>query len=58
MITKVAVIDLSINNIKSIIRSLEILNFNVNVFSQKFNVNEFDLIVLPGVGSFGEGVNV
>lgn len=57
MITKVAVIDLSINNIKSIIRSLEILNFNVNVFSQKFNVNEFDLIVLPGVGSFGEGVN-
>ena len=32
MITKVAVIDLSINNIKSIIRSLEILNFNVMFF--------------------------
>ncbi len=57
MSTKVAVIDLSINNIKSIIRSLEILNFKVNVFSKKFNVNEFDLIVLPGVGSYGEGVN-
>ncbi len=57
MNTKVAVIDLSINNIKSIIRSLEILNFKVNVFSKKFNVNEFDLIVLPGVGSYGEGVN-
>ena len=57
MSINVAVIDLSINNIKSIVRSLEILNFKVIVVSKKFDVNEFDLIVLPGVGSFGEGAN-
>ncbi len=58
MTTEAAVIDLSINNIKSITRSLEILGFEVNVVSEKFNVDIYDLIVLPGVGSFSEGSNI
>ena len=58
MITKAVVIDLSINNIKSITRSLEILGFEVNIVSEKFNVDIYDLIVLPGVGSFSEGSNI
>ena len=58
MKTKAAIIDLSINNIKSIVRTLEILTFDVKVFSKKFNIEEYDLIVLPGVGSFSKGSSI
>ena len=52
-----AIIDLSINNILSIKRALEVVGFETEVFNKKFSINKFELVVLPGVGAFNEGMN-
>ena len=52
-----AIIDLSINNTLSIKRALEVVGFETEIFNKKFSTNKFDLVVLPGVGAFSEGMN-
>lgn len=51
-----AIIDISINNILSIKRTLEHIGFNVLVINEQMNIDKFDLIVLPGVGAFSEAM--
>ena len=50
------IIDISINNILSIKRALEYVGLDVVVINEYRNVEEFDLIVLPGVGAFHEAM--
>jgi imidazole glycerol-phosphate synthase subunit HisH len=53
---KVAIIDISINNILSISRALEFIGCEIFVFKEKFDVSKYDLIILPGVGAYSEGM--
>jgi glutamine amidotransferase len=50
------IIDISINNILSIKRALEYVGFDVVIINEYRNIEEFDLIVLPGVGAFHEAM--
>ena len=50
------IIDLSINNILSIRRALEHIGFKTITINEQRNVEKFDLIVLPGVGSYYEAM--
>lgn len=53
---KVAIIDISINNILSIKRAMDFVGFETTIVQEKFNTSLYDLIILPGVGSFNEGM--
>ena len=50
------IINISINNILSIKRALEFLGFEVLIIDEQQNIEKFNLIVLPGVGAFCEGM--
>ena len=50
------IINISINNILSIKRALEFIGFEVAIINEDQNVEKFNLIVLPGVGAFCEGM--
>ena len=50
------IINISINNILSIKRALEFLGFEVVIIDEQQNIEKFNLIVLPGVGAFCEGM--
>ena len=50
------IINISINNILSIKRALEFLGFKVVIIDEQQNIEKFNLIVLPGVGAFCEGM--
>ncbi len=50
------IINISLNNILSIKRALEYIGFNVIIINEQRNVENFDLIVLPGVGAYHEAM--
>ena len=50
------IINISINNILSIKRALEYIGFDVFIINEVENIEKFNLIVLPGVGAFCEGM--
>ena len=50
------IINISINNILSIKRALEYIGFEVVIINEDQNVEKYNLIVLPGVGAFCEGM--
>ena len=50
------IINISINNILSIKRALEYIGFEVVIINEQQNIEKFNLIVLPGVGAFCEGM--
>jgi len=52
---KVGIIDLKINNIYSIYNAFKTVGFKTEIIKKNFNYN---LIVLPGVGSFGSGMKI
>ena len=58
MISKplVGIIDISINNILSIKRSFENIGSKVIIIDEQRNVEQFDIIVLPGVGAYHEAM--
>lgn len=51
---KVGIIDLEINNIYSIFNAFKKIGYNTSIIKNKFK--NYDFIVLPGVGSFKEGM--
>ena len=53
---KIGIIDLKINNIFSIFKAMQVANFEPKIISKKENFKKYDLIILPGVGSFKEGM--
>ena len=52
---KVGIIDLKINNIYSVYNAFKTAGFKTEIIKKNFNYN---LIVLPGVGSFGSGMRI
>ncbi|MDC1169968.1 imidazole glycerol phosphate synthase subunit HisH [Candidatus Pelagibacter sp.] len=53
---RVGIIDLKINNIFSIFKATQEANFGCKIISKKENYKKYDLIILPGVGSFREAM--
>lgn len=53
---KVAVIDYGMGNIRSVAKALERVGADVTVVSSEFAPLDFDKVVLPGVGAFGDTV--
>ena len=49
---KVGIIDLGINNIHSIYNAYLLIGCNVKIISKKENLMKYNIVVLPGVGSF------
>ena len=49
---KVGILDLRTNNLFSIYHGLKKVNYKVSIIDEKSKKFNFDLIVLPGVGSF------
>ena len=52
---KVGIIDLKINNIHSVYHAFKTAGFKTEIVKKSFNYN---LIILPGVGSFGSGMKI
>ena len=52
----IGIIDLKINNIFSIFKATQEANFKCKVINKKENYKKYDLIILPGVGSFKEAM--
>jgi imidazole glycerol-phosphate synthase subunit HisH len=50
------IINISTNNILSIQRALEYIGFETIVINEYKNIENFDLIVLPGVGAYHEAI--
>ena len=53
---RIGIIDLKINNIFSIFKATQIANFKCKIIDKKDNYKKYDLIILPGVGSFNEAM--
>lgn len=53
---RIGIIDLKINNIFSIFKATQAANFKCNIINDKENYKKYDLIILPGVGSFKEAM--
>ena len=53
----IGVVNIGINNIGSITNAIETLGYDVKVIIDEKDFDECDSIVLPGVGSFVEGMN-
>ena len=50
------IINISISNVLSIKRTLEHIGFDVIIIDQYQSIDKFDLLVLPGVGTFKEAM--
>ena len=53
---RIGIIDLKINNIFSILKAIQVANFKCKIIEKKENYKKYDLIILPGVGSFKEAM--
>tara|TARA_B100001057_G_C22802752_1_gene932182 strand:- start:343 stop:984 length:642 start_codon:yes stop_codon:yes gene_type:complete len=49
---KVGIIDLKINNIFSIFKAMQLAGYNTYIIGPKENLKRYNLIILPGVGSY------
>ena len=56
---KVGIIDYKINNLFSIFNAFRDIGYKTSIIDVDFkNYNKYDLIVLPGVGSFGSAMKI
>ncbi len=55
--TKIAIIDYGLGNLRSVIRGLEKAGANAVITSEKEEIAAADGLVLPGVGAFREGMD-
>ena len=55
--TKIAIIDYGLGNLRSVIRGLEKAGANAIITSEKEEIAAADALVLPGVGAFREGMD-
>ena len=53
---KVGIIDLGINNTQSIFNAYQSIGCKVKIINKKQNLSNYNIIVLPGVGSFKYGM--
>jgi len=54
---KAGIIDLKINNIFSIFKAMQLAGYNTKVISNKESLKKYNLIILPGVGSYKTAMN-
>lgn len=54
----IALIDLKLNNIFSIYQLFKLLNYKVTIIESYNDLKKFDILVLPGDGSFKEGMKM
>lgn len=54
---KVGIIDLGINNTQSIYNAYQSIRCKVKIIKKKQNLTNYNIIILPGVGSFKYGIN-
>ena len=52
----IGVIDYKINNIGSVLNAVKFLNIDYEVVTDPAKLNDFNMLILPGVGSFDSGV--
>jgi glutamine amidotransferase len=53
---KVAIIDMGINNIQSVVGVVNYLGFKAIITKDKNKIMNSSALILPGVGSFPEGI--
>jgi glutamine amidotransferase len=53
---RITVVDYGLGNVKSVLAALTHLNFEVRIDTNGQSINAADLLVIPGVASFGAGV--
>ena len=54
---KVGIIDYKLNNLFSIYNALKKIGYNTKIIDAEVkNYNSYDLVVLPGVGSYGSAM--
>lgn len=53
---KIAIIDYDMGNIKSVQNSLKKIGYNSELVSDPYKINDFEIIILPGVGAFPEAM--
>ena len=51
---KACIINFSTNNLLSIDRAIKYLGYETKIIDEKVDISSYELIVLPGVGAFGE----
>lgn len=51
---KLLLIDSKVSNIKSVINALDYLKITFSVTDTKFSADDYDYLILPGVGHFGK----
>ena len=54
---KITVVDYGLGNVKSVLAALKHLNFEVKIDSNGQKIGGADLLLIPGVASFGAGVD-
>ena len=53
---KIAILDYGFGNIFKIKQAVEYNNFNCTLITDLKNINDYDALILPGVGSYPEGM--
>ena len=53
----IAIIDYGLGNLTSVLNAFEIMNIPAKITSDLEEIKNSEKIILPGVGSFGEGIN-
>ena len=54
--TRVALIDYGIGNLRNAYRALEVCGASIEVVNQPVSLNRYSHVVLPGVGAFADGM--
>ena len=54
---KACIINFSTNNLLSIERAISFLGYETRIINEKENISSYDIIVLPGVGTFNQVMN-
>ena len=57
MMKKITILDYGLGNIRSLKNSLKLISNNVSYFSEN-KKNNFDILFIPGVGSFSKASEI
>jgi glutamine amidotransferase len=57
MIKNISIIDYNVGNVRSVINAFKFFGCNVELTDNEYKINSSDCIILPGVGSYLEGMN-
>lgn len=55
---KIGVINLGSHNLFSIFQAIKNLNYHVKIVNHSKEIKRFDIIILPGVGTFNKAINL